>query len=171
MKITSFIIAVAILCIGVSAFAQHSNQFDDGSGHYSTLKGSTSGGTYTFPNGSGTLLTAGSGTQPKFALTTVNANYTVLTTDQLVQVNTGGGNITVTLPNANTFSAGQTVVIKNFDPTSALNKVIIKTTNAVLGDNGQTIDDWGAAAFPGSPIAWEGVLRLYSDGVSTWHTW
>jgi hypothetical protein len=59
MKIKSFVLTLGMLCIGVSAFAQHANQFDDGAGHYSTLKGSLSGGTYILNNGGGTILTTG----------------------------------------------------------------------------------------------------------------
>ena len=57
MKITYYFVAAAFLCFGVSAFAQHTNQFDDGLGDYSTLKGSSTGGIYTLPAGGGALVT------------------------------------------------------------------------------------------------------------------
>src|SRR5258708_13772150 len=50
----------AFLLISANAFAQHSIQLDDGIGDYSTILGSSSGGTYMLPNGRGTLLTSAS---------------------------------------------------------------------------------------------------------------
>lgn len=62
MKITSFVITIAILCIGVSAFAQqHGLQVDNGLGQYSTILGSSSGGTYTLASGGGYILTSAGG--------------------------------------------------------------------------------------------------------------
>src|SRR5258708_6444276 len=59
MKIRSLLIVAAILCTGVSVFAQHSLQFDDGTtGDYYIIKGAGAGGTYTLPPGGGALVTS-----------------------------------------------------------------------------------------------------------------
>ena len=54
------IAALVILCTFSNALAQpaHSLQIDDGSSHYSVIKGSGVGGTYTLPAGGGTILTS-----------------------------------------------------------------------------------------------------------------
>src|SRR5947209_18128426 len=52
-----FILACILWVPAGILFAQHANQFDDGSGHFSTLKGSSTGGTYILPNTGGTLVT------------------------------------------------------------------------------------------------------------------
>ncbi|MDP4219110.1 MAG: hypothetical protein Q8916_02425 [Bacteroidota bacterium] len=55
MKIR-FVILLA-LCYSSPLLAQHMLQLDDGTGNYSIIKWSTSGGTYTLPTGGGTFLT------------------------------------------------------------------------------------------------------------------
>ena len=53
-------LALIILFVFSDSFAQagHTLQIDDGSGDYTIIKGSGSGGTYTLPVGGGTILTA-----------------------------------------------------------------------------------------------------------------
>src|SRR5579872_6146016 len=58
---TTFI-ALFFLCATVQlSLAQHALQADDGSGHYSLIKGSVTGGIYTLQNGGGTIITTGGG--------------------------------------------------------------------------------------------------------------
>jgi hypothetical protein len=57
-----FLFFAFLLFVSTDIFAQHSNQFDDGASHYSTLRGSASGGTYTLPNGGGILLSSSGST-------------------------------------------------------------------------------------------------------------
>jgi hypothetical protein len=54
------LLAFFFLFVFADSFAQplHSIELDDGAGHYSVIKGSATGGTYTLPSGSGTIMTA-----------------------------------------------------------------------------------------------------------------
>jgi hypothetical protein len=61
MNINLKLIAIlALFCIYSQSFAQtgHALQTDDGSNHYSVIKGSATGGTYTLPSNGGTILTS-----------------------------------------------------------------------------------------------------------------
>ena len=58
-----YLATVLITLIMLSAFSrataqQHTLQVDDGAGHYSLIKGSPTGGTYTLPTGGGTIMTS-----------------------------------------------------------------------------------------------------------------
>src|SRR5579883_2074197 len=92
----SFLIAALVISAACTASAQHSLQLDDGSGHYSTISASSSGGTYTLPSGGGTLLTSASVSSVAWTLggnTGVGANNQIGTLDNtnLVFVTGSGG--------------------------------------------------------------------------------
>jgi len=57
MKIISFVIALAMLAFGGSAFAQHTNQVDDGAGHTLSSKDQTLA-EHTSPAGGRALVTS-----------------------------------------------------------------------------------------------------------------
>lgn len=61
MKLRCLSITLFIFCVSFSnstAQLGHTLQVDDGAGHYSTLKGPSTGGTFFLPSGGGTLVTS-----------------------------------------------------------------------------------------------------------------
>lgn len=61
MKYLATVLITLIMLSGFSqatAQQQHTLQVDDGAGHYSLIKGSATGGTYTLPTGGGTIMTS-----------------------------------------------------------------------------------------------------------------
>lgn len=92
----SFTTTLAFLCLLASGlFAQHSLQLDYG-GAYSTIIGSSPGGTYTLPPGGGTIFVIQPGPSPFWrtdgnAGTTAGTNFLGTTDDQPLHLNVRNG--------------------------------------------------------------------------------
>lgn len=76
-----------------------------GNGTNFTLSTLTAGSGITLTNGAGLITVATSG---QTAFTTKSANYTILSTDRIIYVNTSGGAFNLTLPDPTTVSTSTT---------------------------------------------------------------
>lgn len=92
------IITALVCCFALSATAQHSLQIDDGT-NVTIINGSSSGGTYSIPDGGGTLLTTAS---PSALPNQAGHSGKFLTTDgSTPSWVVGGGSLTGTGSNGN----------------------------------------------------------------------
>ena len=100
------------------------------------------------------VLAANGGLSRNFA-TMTNATYTVLTTDTSLIANRGAGTITVTMPNAGTFS-GRELYMKNIQA-----QTVVSDASNISPLNG------GAASTAILPATVSSWCMLQSDG-ATW---
>lgn len=104
---------------------------------------------------------AGGGGGAQYSYLNVSANTTLATTDEIVGVNTSGGAITITLPAANTVSAGKFYIIHNeTSPTG--NAITVARTGTDL------IDGATSSSIPGNLGANSGGI-FYSNGNNAWY--
>jgi len=87
---------------------------------------------------------------------TVTDDYTISTTDYYVGIDTTGGTVKITLPNAAALTSGQTLVLKDEGGNSHTNAITISGSGADKIDGQNTV-------VLGSPYA---ALQLYCDGAA-----
>jgi hypothetical protein len=87
---------------------------------------------------------------------TVTGDYTISITDYYIGVDTAGGAVKITLPNAATLTSGQTLVLKDEGGSSDTNAITISGSGADKIDGQNTV-------VLGSPYA---ALQLYCDGAT-----
>jgi len=127
----------------------------DGVTVVNSLSASTFVSASTF-HGDGSGLTGVGGNAITGAFT---ANYNVLSTYDVMTVNTSGSVVTASLLAANSYSAGQRLVFKDIGGSGSTNNVVIKPSGS------QTIDS-------GTSLKIEvnyGAVSIVSDGASTFH--
>lgn len=84
----------------------------------------------------------------RFTVTSVNANYSALTTDDLLSVNCSGGAIAVTLPNP-AFSTGKILWIKDMTGNAAANNITMDCPGKLIDGAATALinANWGAKGF------------------------
>ncbi|HHZ96618.1 MAG TPA: hypothetical protein EYN67_13960 [Flavobacteriales bacterium] len=87
---------------------------------------------------------------------TVTGDYTISITDYYIGVDTTGGTVKITLPNAAALTSGQTLVLKDEGGNSDTNAITISGSGADKIDGQNTV-------VLGSPYA---ALQLYCDGAT-----
>ena len=100
----------------------------------------------------------------------ISANYTILPTDQfnLIDANSSGGPITITLPIASFITPspiGRFYIIRDVGESAATYNIQVK----VAGGSGNTFADDGSTTFTINQNG--GYVLLYTDGASQWYTW
>lgn len=100
----------------------------------------------------------------------ISANYTILPTDQfnLIDVNSSGGPITITLPITAFISpapVGRFYIIRDVGEAAGTHNIQVN----VAGGSGNTFADDGSTTFTINQNG--GYVLLYTDGVSQWYTW
>jgi hypothetical protein len=156
MKHYSFALTfVTLLFVSTNLLAQHADQYDDGAGHYSTLHGSSTGGTYTLPTISGTLLASNGSTSTVWLLggnTGAGANNQLGTLDgtALNFVTAGVGNVRMSIGSTGIISMGGGSQL-----TVSANGNITKVNNVTT-------------SFPSSQGSAGSVLTNDGTGVLTW---
>lgn len=124
----------------------------------STIAGGTATGSgYTLPDltVSG-LITANGGISGTLSQTTITANYTVLTTDQVILADATAGNIVVTLPAASAEGARE-VAVKKIDSSANTVRVAAAGTDTIDGAASVTLS---------LQYAW---IDITGDGTSKWN--
>ena len=100
----------------------------------------------------------------------ITSNYTILPTDSfnLIDVNSSGGPVTITLPIAAFITpspVGRFYIIRDVGEDAGTNNIQIN----VAGGSGNTFADDGSTTFTINSNG--GYVLLYTDGVSEWYTW
>ena len=91
---------------------------------------------------------------------TKTASYTLLVDDYIIGVGTDTAAVTLTLPDADTFTAGQVFVVKDEDGNAATNNITITTATAgdkIDGQNSVTLDSDRAS------------VNIYTDGAANFY--
>ena len=87
------------------------------------------------------------------------ANYNVLSTYDVMTVNTSGSVVTASLLSANSYTAGQRLVFKDIGGSGSTNNVVVKPSGS------QTIDSASSLKIQVN----YGAVTIVSDGSSTFH--
>jgi uncharacterized small protein (DUF1192 family) len=145
------LIAIAFLLLGSGvSVAQHSLQISDGGGHPTTLLGSNPGGTFTFPSGSGVVLTSSGGVSPTWL---VGGN------------NNPASPIMGTLTNDNFSFITNGVVRATFAGTPTASTPMLTITNTTPNIQGFRINGVPGDAVPGNTLIGNpGVWDVVVDG-------
>lgn len=106
-------------------------------------------------------VTPSGGGSAQYTYLNVSANTTLGTTDEIVGVNTSGGAITITLPAANSVSAGKFYIIHN-ETSPAGNAITVARSGTDLIDNGTSVTIAGNLAANSGGI-------FYSNGNNAWY--
>jgi len=91
---------------------------------------------------------------------TKTSAYTVAVDDHIIGVDTSGGTVTITLPDADTFTAGQVFIIKDEGANAASNNITITTDTSgdkIDGSNSVLLDSDRAS------------VNIYTDGSANYY--
>jgi hypothetical protein len=124
---------------------------DFGSQNVVTL-GDVSGGSLTTTG----LSSLGGGQKVKLS-SLITSNYVATTSDYILQVDTTGGTVTITLPSAATVGAGTVIIVKDASGAAVTNNITVAPDGADTIDGGtyDIIDTYASVTF-------------VSDGTSKW---
>ncbi len=142
-------LAIVFFCFS-NSFAQHSLQVDDGLGHLSTIVASSPGGTYTFPAGSGQILSFSPGGVSPVWL--VNGNATPPST------------ILGTLSPTNFLIQTNSITRLTFNNTPSASTPLLSIPNTTAGFQGVRINGSLDAVVGSTLIANPGVWDMVVDG-------